>query len=88
MKNLKIAQDSKHKWNIINTTTNEIVAGHFVNKTLALEVMKNYKKLVEPSLTATKNSKKMSRKDQIRHARAKKQGISYSDYVSKYCVGG
>ena len=86
MKNLKIAQDSKRKWNIVDTTTNKVVTGHFSNKTLALEVMKGYKIPEKTTLTTNKTSVTMSRKDQIRHARAKKQGISYSEYLNRYCV--
>lgn len=85
MKNLKLVQDSQRKWNIVNTTTNQVVTGHFLSKSLALDAMKNYKEL-EESISKTSNS--MSRKDQIRHARAKAQGISYGDYLSKYVVGG
>lgn len=85
MKNLKLVQDSQKKWNVIDTTTNRVVTGHFTNKTFALDAMKNYK---EPVESVTKKSNSMSRKDQIRHARAKGQGISYGDYVAKYVVGG
>jgi|GEM_PF-5786011 len=85
MKNLKLTQDSQRKWNVINTITGLVVTGHFTNKSLALDAMKNYK---EDVVTATKKSITMSRKDQIRHARAKAQGISYADYVAKYVVGG
>jgi ribosomal protein S2 len=85
MKNLKLAQDSQRKWNIVDTITNRVVTGHFTNKTFALDAMKNYK---EPVESVAKTSNSMSRKDQIRHARAKAQGISYSDYLSKYVFGG
>ena len=82
--NLKLTQDSQRKWNVVNTITGLVVTGHFTNKSLALDAMKNYK---EEPVTATKKSITMSRKDQIRHARAKAQGISYADYISKYVVG-
>jgi hypothetical protein len=85
MKNLKLVQDSQRKWNVIDIATNRVVTGHFTNKTFALDVMKNYK---EPVESVTKKSNSMSRKDQIRHARAKAQGISYGDYLSKYVFGG
>jgi hypothetical protein len=85
MKNLKLVQDRQRKWNIVNTTTGAVVTGHFTNKTFALDAMKNYK---EPVESVTKKSNSMSRKDQIRHARAKAQGISYGDYISKYVFGG
>jgi len=83
--NLKLQQDSKRKWNIINTITGEVATGHFSTKPLALDAMKNYKE--EPVIEKKVNNS-MSRKDQIRHARAKKQGISYADYISRYVVGG
>lgn len=85
MKNLKLVQDSQRKWNIVNTTTNQVVTGHFTNKTFALDVMKKYQ---EPTESVVKKSNSMSRKDQIRHARAKAQGISYGEYLSKYIFGG
>ena len=83
--NLKIAQGKDNKWNIINVDTNNVATGHFTTSKLALDAMKNYKP--EP-VTEKVKPVSMSRKDQIRHARAKKQGISYGDYISKYCVGG
>ena len=84
--NLKLTQDSQRKWNVVNTITGLVVTGHFANKSFALDAMKNYK--APNVVTVTKKSVTMSRKDQIRHARAKVQGISYADYVSKYVVGG
>jgi len=84
--NLKLTQDSQRKWNVVNTITNQVVTGHFTNKSLALDAMKNYK--APEDVTATKKPITMSRKDHIRHVRAKAQGISYAEYVSKYVVGG
>lgn len=80
--NLKIMQGKDNKWNIINTDTNNVVTGHFTTAKLALDAMKNYK---PDPVTEKAKPVSTSRKDQIRHARAKKQGISYSNYISKYC---
>lgn len=82
--NLEMKKDSRNKWNILDKETGLVVIGNIANKKLALDVMKKYK---APEAPVGDVREKMSRKERIRHDRAKQMNMSYSDYVSKYCVG-
>ena len=81
MKTLKLQKDSKKKYNIINTETNQVVAGHITQKFEALKKMKEY--VAKPE-KEWKIGNPLSRKDQIATNRAEKMDLSFDEYVKKF----
>ena len=89
MGKLKLQQDKNKKYNIVDTTTGNVVRGHIKTKFDAIGFIKNW---VEPVIKTSvskeyKEVGSMTNHDYVIMGRADKLKMSVGDYKSKYPKG-